>query len=99
MAGEMEKIMNGVGKRMVEKKKRGDRADRVLKKMGCNGWRTRISEREDRGREERLLILEKMEKRLEDYEKKRQVRDAAIDEALANLKERVGSGEDRKRGE
>ncbi len=50
-------------------------------------------EREDRGREERMRILEQ---RLKDQEKERQVRETAIYDALASLKERTGGGEDRK---
>ncbi len=40
-----------------------------------------------------------LEQRLEDQEKERQVRETAIDKALANLKERTGRGEDRRGGE
>jgi hypothetical protein len=40
-----------------------------------------------------------LEQRLEDQEKERQVRETAIYEALANLKERTGRGDDRREGE
>jgi hypothetical protein len=56
----------------------------------------KVREREDRWREERMRILEQ---RLEDQEKERQVRETVIYEALANLKERMGGGEDRRGGE
>jgi hypothetical protein len=97
MAGAMEKVMNGVGERMVEEKGRRDRADRALEERMQWLEERNISEgkargREDRGREERMRILEQ---RLEDQEKERQVRETAIYEALANLKERTGRGEDR----
>ncbi len=40
-----------------------------------------------------------LEQRLEDQEKERQVREIAIYEALENLKERTGGGDDRRGGE
>jgi hypothetical protein len=101
MAGAMEKAMNGVGERMVEEKRRRDRAERALEERmqwleEKNLSEGKARDREDRGREERMRVLEQ---RLEDQEKERQVREAAIYEALANLKERTGGGEDRRGGE
>ncbi len=101
MAGAMEKVITGVGERMVEEKRRRDRADRALEERmqwleDKNFSEGKVREREDRGREERLRILEQ---RLEDQEKERLVRETAIDEALANLKERTGRGEDMRGGE
>jgi hypothetical protein len=101
MAGAVEKVIYGVGERMVEEQRRRDRADRELEERmqwleDKNFNEGKVREREDRGREERLQILEQ---RLEDYEKEKQMREAALDGALANLKERVGSGGDRKGGE
>jgi hypothetical protein len=101
MAGAMEKVMIGVGERMVEEKGRRDRVDRVLEERMQWLEERNLSEgkargREDRGREERMRILEQ---RLEDQEKERQVREATIYEALTNLKERTGGGEDRRGGE
>ncbi len=49
----------------------------------------KVRERENKGREERLLMLEK---KMEDQEKKRQVREAVIDEALNELKGKVSVG-------
>jgi hypothetical protein len=98
MAGAMEKVMNGVGERMVEEKGRRDRTDRALEERiqwleERNLSEGKAREREDRGREERMRILEQ---RLKDQEKERQVRETAIYEALAKLKERTGGGEDRR---
>ncbi len=94
MAGSMERVLNGMGERIAEEKKRKDRAERELEER--IHWvedryfsEKKVREREDRGREERLLTLEK---RLEVCEKERQVREAEIDEAVTDLKEKVGSG-------
>jgi hypothetical protein len=57
MAGAMEKVMNGVGERMVEEKRRRDRADRALEERiqwleDKNFSERKVRESEDRGREE-----------------------------------------------
>ncbi len=63
MAGAMERVMNGVGERMGEEKKRRDRVLRGLeerKGMESRDFNGRkVRERENRGREERLLMEQK----------------------------------------
>ncbi len=59
----MERVMNGVGERMVEEKKRLDRVTSGLEErmqwMENRDFNERkVRERENRGREERLLMLE-----------------------------------------
>jgi hypothetical protein len=63
MAGAMERVMNGIGERMVEEKKRRDRVTRGLEDR--IQWiedrdfnERKVREWENRGREERLLRLE-----------------------------------------
>ena len=63
MAGAMERVMNGIGERMVEEKKRRDRVTRGLEEriqwMEDRDFNERkVREWENRGREERLLRLE-----------------------------------------
>jgi hypothetical protein len=74
IAGAMERVMNGIGERMVQEKKRRDMVTRGLEER-IQGMENRdfnerkMRERENRGREERLLVLEQ---KMEDQEKKRQ---------------------------
>jgi hypothetical protein len=93
MAGAMDRVMNGVGERIVEEKRRRDRIERALEER--IHWiedrdfnERKLREREESAREERLKILEQ---RMEACEKVRLAREVAIDEAVANLKEKVAS--------
>jgi hypothetical protein len=93
MAGAMDRVMNGVGERIVEEKRRRDRIERALEER--IHWiedrdfnERKLRERGESAREERLKILEQ---RMEACEKVRLAREAAIDEAVTNLKEKVAS--------